>query len=65
MTERAAALFEGDTGRLVTVAAELATTGCRYQWARTLVLAGGARTVEGQEAMAELGAAPMAEPPSG
>jgi hypothetical protein len=65
MVERAAALFDGDRSRLVTLATDLATSGCRYQWARTLVLAGGDHAVEGRRAMAHLGAAPMAEPPFG
>jgi predicted ATPase/DNA-binding CsgD family transcriptional regulator len=62
MVERAAALLEGDRSRLVEVAATLAGTGCHYQQARTLVLAGDADAAEGRGLMAELGAAPMAEP---
>jgi hypothetical protein len=62
MVERAAALAAGDRDRLVEVAASLAGTGCRYQAARALVLAGGPHAVEGRAAMAALGAAPMAEP---
>ncbi|MDD9371191.1 MAG: hypothetical protein PV358_13815, partial [Acidimicrobiales bacterium] len=61
LVARAAALLTGDTDRLVALAADLADTGCRYQWARTLVLAGGDAAVEGRRAMADIGAAPMAE----
>ena len=61
LVERAAALLAGDTDRLVALADDLSTTGCRYQWARTLVFAGGEAAVEGRRAMADLGAAPMAE----
>jgi hypothetical protein len=62
MVERAEALAAGDTGKLATLAEMLAGTGCRYQWARTLILAGGDHAVEGRRAMADLGAAPMVEP---
>ena len=62
MVERAAALAGGDRDRLVEVAASLAGTGCRYQAAPALVLAGGTHAAEGRAAMAALGAAPMAEP---
>ncbi|HEY2998782.1 MAG TPA: LuxR C-terminal-related transcriptional regulator [Acidimicrobiales bacterium] len=65
MVERAAALAAGDRQRLVGLAATLADTGCRYQWARTLILAGGDHAERGRAAMAELGAAPMAEPAGG
>lgn len=63
MVERAAALAAGDRDRLVAIAADLAPTGCRYQWARTLVLAGGEHAERGRREMAALGAAPMAETP--
>jgi hypothetical protein len=62
VVERAAALADGDTERLVALADVLAATGCRYQAARTLVLAGGDHADRGRDAMAALGAAPMAEP---
>jgi predicted ATPase len=62
LVDRAAALAAGDTVRLVALADVLAATGCRYQWARTLVLAGGDHAVEGRRQMALLGATPMAEP---
>jgi predicted ATPase/DNA-binding CsgD family transcriptional regulator len=62
MVERAAVLLEGDRSRLVEIAEILAGTGCLYQQARTLVLAGDDAAAEGRRLMAELGAAPMAEP---
>jgi hypothetical protein len=40
MVERAAALLDDDRDRLVPLADTLAGTGCVYQQARTLVLAG-------------------------
>ncbi|HEX6424155.1 MAG TPA: LuxR C-terminal-related transcriptional regulator [Acidimicrobiales bacterium] len=65
LVDRAAALADGDIDRLVDLAEVLARTGCRYQHARTLVLAGGEHAVEGRRLMAALGAAPMAEPETG
>jgi len=62
MVERAAALAAGEVDRLVEAAATQAEAGCRYQAARTLILAGGTHAAEGRAAMATLGAAPMAEP---
>lgn len=62
LVDRAEALADGRTDRLAEVAEALARTGCRYQWARTLVLAGGGAAEQGRRLMAELGAAPMAEP---
>ncbi len=62
LVDRAEALLDGDSDRLVAVAAALRNTACRYQWARTLVLAGGDQAEDGRREMADLGAAPMAEP---
>jgi predicted ATPase/DNA-binding CsgD family transcriptional regulator len=62
LVERAGALLDGDIDRVRAVADRLAGSECRYQWARTLILAGGDQAEEGRRAMAELGAAPMAEP---
>jgi predicted ATPase/DNA-binding CsgD family transcriptional regulator len=56
MVERAAALLDGDRDRLVPLAATLAGTGCVYQQARTLVLAGGEAEKRGRRLMADLGA---------
>jgi predicted ATPase/DNA-binding CsgD family transcriptional regulator len=61
MLDRAEALLDGDAERVAAVAAALEGAGCRYQWARTLVLAGGALAERGRREMAALGAAPMAE----
>ena len=62
IVERAAAIDADDTEALMTTAAALDAAGCRYQQARTLVLAGGDARAEGRALMAALGAAPMAEP---
>ena len=63
IVDRAEALADGGRGALVSAAAALKATGCRYQWARTLVLAGGRERVRGETALAEMGATPMAWPP--
>ena len=57
--DRAEAIDAGDIDRLPSVAAALRTAGCRYQQARTLVLAGGEARAEGEAIMAAIGAAPM------
>jgi predicted ATPase/DNA-binding CsgD family transcriptional regulator len=62
MVERAAAFADRDTDRLVAAAAALEPTGCRYQWARTLVMAGGEHRDVGEAALARMGAAPMGMP---
>jgi hypothetical protein len=59
IVERAAALA-GDLAGLIPAAAALAAAGSRYQWARTLVLIGGAERVRGEAALAAMGATPMA-----
>jgi hypothetical protein len=41
----------------------LGTAGCQYQWARTLVLAGGREGGQGERALAEMGAAAMTTSP--
>ena len=41
----------------------LHAAGCRYQWARTLALAGGREGGEGERALAEMGAAAMKTSP--
>jgi predicted ATPase/DNA-binding CsgD family transcriptional regulator len=56
MVERAAALLDGDRNRLVPLADRLAGTGCVYQQARTLVLAGGQAGERGRRLMVNLGA---------
>jgi predicted ATPase/DNA-binding CsgD family transcriptional regulator len=62
MVERAAALMARDTEALVRRAETLDAAGCRYQWARTLVLAGSDHGQRGRAALGALGVAPMAEP---
>ncbi|MHA6784116.1 ATP-binding protein [Pseudonocardia saturnea] len=59
IVDRAAALAAGDRVGVLAPAAALHAAGCRYQWARTLVLAGGAERAEGAAALAALGATPM------
>jgi predicted ATPase/DNA-binding CsgD family transcriptional regulator len=56
--ERAAALLDGDQPRLVAAADAFETAGCRYQRARTLVLAGGEHAAAGAAALADLGLSP-------
>jgi predicted ATPase/DNA-binding CsgD family transcriptional regulator len=58
--ERAEAVLDGDLPRLLATADAFDAAGCRYQWARTLVLAGGEHAAAGEAALAELGLAPMA-----
>jgi hypothetical protein len=60
LVERADAVDVGDTRRLLAAAAALDAAGCRYQHARTLVLAGGEARAEGEQILASIGATPMA-----
>ncbi|HEY6592888.1 MAG TPA: LuxR C-terminal-related transcriptional regulator [Asanoa sp.] len=55
--ERAEALLEGDLPRLLATAEAFDAAGCRYQWARTLVLAGAEHATAGAAALTELGLA--------
>jgi len=48
---------------LAGAAAALDAAGCRYQWARTLVLGGGDGRVAGEAALAAMGASPTSWPP--
>lgn len=57
--ERAGALFDDDRERLLATAGAFDVSGCRYQAARTLVLAGGDHAARGAAALAGLGLAPM------
>jgi predicted ATPase/DNA-binding SARP family transcriptional activator len=59
IVDRARALADGDRAHLLAAAEALNTAGCRYQWARTLVLAGAGEQIEGRAALAAMGAAPM------
>ena len=56
--ERADALLDGDLPRLLATADAFDAAGCRYQRARTLVLAGGEHATAGTAALADLGLAP-------
>ena len=58
IVDRAEALAAGDRGRLPAIAATLGP-GCRYQQARTLVLAGGDTQAQGQALFAAMHAMPM------
>ncbi|WP_344949422.1 ATP-binding protein [Actinomadura miaoliensis] len=58
--DRAEALLDGDLPRLLAAAKEFDAAGCRYQSARTLLLAGGEHAAAGAAALADLGLAPMA-----
>ena len=59
---RAAALA-GHRDGLGAAAAALEAAGCRYQWARTLVMTGGAQRARGEAVLAAMGATAMAWPP--
>jgi hypothetical protein len=68
--QRAEALIGGRTGALAgdraglaPAAAALEAAGCRYQWARTLVVIGGTERARGEAALAAMGATVMAWPP--
>jgi predicted ATPase/DNA-binding CsgD family transcriptional regulator len=63
MVERAAAIDADDHDRLLAAATRLESAGCRYQHARTLVLAGDQARAEGEAMLAAIGAAPMAVQP--
>ncbi|MFG1750243.1 ATP-binding protein [Streptosporangium sandarakinum] len=58
--DRAEALLDGDPPRQLAAAAAFEAAGCRYQAARTLVLAGGEHAAAGETALAGLGLAPGA-----
>ncbi|MEV1002019.1 LuxR C-terminal-related transcriptional regulator [Nonomuraea sp. NPDC050202] len=60
IVERAAALLDGDEQALLATAGAFEAAGCRYQSARTMVLAGGDHTGRGAAVLADLGLAPMA-----
>jgi hypothetical protein len=62
MVERAAALADGDADRVAAAAATLEPTGCVYQWARTLVMAGGEHREAGEAVLERMGATPMGMP---
>ncbi|MBB5839597.1 hypothetical protein [Kribbella italica] len=53
--DRAEAVLTGDRAALLATAVAFDAAGCRYQSARTLVLAGGDDAERGAAALAELG----------
>jgi hypothetical protein len=59
IVERAVALAAGDREAVLATARRLRAAGCRYQWARTLVLAGGPERTHGEDELAAIGATPM------
>lgn len=56
LVARAAALAAGDRAGVLAAADALEAAGCRYQWARSLVLAGGADRERGAAELAVMGA---------
>jgi predicted ATPase/DNA-binding CsgD family transcriptional regulator len=60
IVERAEALLDNDQERLLATTAAFDAAGCRYQSARTLILAGGDHATRGAAALADLGLTPMA-----
>jgi hypothetical protein len=56
LVERAAALAAGDRTGVLAAAEALDAAGCRYQWARSLLLAGGAEREQGASVLAAMGA---------
>ncbi|MGH8877239.1 MAG: hypothetical protein ACRD0P_07865, partial [Stackebrandtia sp.] len=57
---RAEGLFHGDRDRVLATAAVFEDAGCRYQAARSVVLAGGEHAARGEVEVAKLGLASMA-----
>ncbi len=60
IVERSAALARDDRDGMLAAARQLQAAGCRYQWARTLVLAGGPERARGADELAAMGAISMA-----
>ncbi|MHA6757891.1 ATP-binding protein [Streptacidiphilus sp. PAMC 29251] len=65
MVERADALLTGSQERLLATAEAFDAAGCRYQSARTRMLAGGDHAARGAAALAALGLPSMTGSPSG
>jgi hypothetical protein len=65
IVERAFGVARGDLPRVLAAAQALDHSGCRYQWARSLVLAGGEARHEGEAALRVMGAAPTVAPDLG
>jgi len=64
VVERSAALAVRDRNGVLAAADRLSATGCRYQWARTLVLADGPERARGEGELTAIGAAPMGASPT-
>ncbi len=62
MVERSAAWAGDDRNGLAAAAAALQAAGCRYQWARTLIMLGGDERRQGEATLAAMGATAMAWP---
>jgi tetratricopeptide (TPR) repeat protein len=62
VVDRAAAQLSADRDGVLKAGTALEVAGCRYQWARSLVLAGGKERAIGERALSEMGATPMAVP---
>ena len=60
IVDRAEAIDAGNIDRLLTAATALDAAGCRYQYARSLVLAGGDARARGNAILAAIGATPLA-----
>ena len=60
IVDRSAALASGDRDGMLAAAERLSAAGCRYQWARTLVLADGPERARGENELTAMGATPMA-----
>lgn len=58
LVDRAEALLGDDADGMLAAAAAFEAAGCRYQWARTLVLLGGEHAATGAAAFTEMGIAP-------
>jgi hypothetical protein len=63
--ERSGALARADRDGMLAAAQRLRAAGCRYQWARTLVLAGGPERARGADELAAMGAIPTATDATG
>jgi predicted ATPase/DNA-binding CsgD family transcriptional regulator len=59
IVDRAEALADGDRDQLLAAASALEPAGCRYQWARTLIFAGGEERERGEAVMTDMGATAM------
>jgi hypothetical protein len=62
IVERAEAFLDQDQERLLATADVFDSAGCRYQVARTMVLAGGEHAARGAALLADLGLAPQPVP---